>query len=55
MNGTLQDSEIQSKASARLAQIRNRLGIEEATSEVTPSLEMSAEELKMLDASSKLT
>jgi len=50
MDGTLEDGMRDSKASARLAEIRNRLGIkEEATSEVIPSLEMSAEELKLLD------
>jgi phage shock protein A len=55
MDGSLEDGASQSRASARLAQIRNRLGIqEEATSEVTPSLEMSAEELAMLDVTNKL-
>jgi phage shock protein A len=50
MDGTLEDGMRDSKASARLAEIRNRLGIkEEATSEVVPSLEMTAEELAMLD------
>lgn len=55
MDSTLDDGLNQSRASARLAQIRNRLGIEENTAEVTPSLEMSAEELEMLDVSSNLT
>jgi phage shock protein A len=50
MDGTLEDGMRDSKASARLAEIRNRLGIkEEATSEVVPSLEMTAEELAMLE------
>ena len=49
MDGTLEDGLSQSRASARLAQIRNRLGIEQTASEVVPSLEMSAEELEMLD------
>lgn len=53
MDGTLSDGMSQSRASARLAQIRNRLGIEQVATEVTPSLEMSAEELAMLDLSSK--
>jgi phage shock protein A len=53
MDGSLEDGATQSRASARLEEIRNRLGIkEEATKEVVPSLEMSAEELEMLDATS---
>lgn len=53
MDSSLEEGGSQSKASARLAEIRNRLGIkEEATSEVIPSLEMSSEELAMLDATS---
>jgi phage shock protein A len=50
MDGSLEDGMRDSKASARLAEIRNRLGIkEEATSEVVPSLEMTAEELALLE------
>jgi hypothetical protein len=53
MDSSLEDGASQSRASARLAEIRNRLGIkEEATTEVTPSLEMSAEELALLDTAS---
>ncbi len=49
MDGTLADSTRQSKASARLEQIRNRLGIEEPAETIEPSLEMSKEELALLD------
>ena len=49
MDGTLADTTRQSKASARLEQIRNRLGIEEPAETVEPSLEMSEEELALLD------
>lgn len=49
MDGTLADSTRQSKASARLEQIRNRLGIEEAAEVVTPTLELSDEDLAILD------
>jgi phage shock protein A len=50
MDGTLEDGMRDSKASARLAEIRNRLGIkEEAAVEVIPSLEMTAEELALLE------
>ena len=51
MDGSLEDTTRQSRASARLAQIRNRLGIEESEEDVTPSLEMSDEELALLDPS----
>jgi phage shock protein A len=51
MDGSLEDTTRQSRASARLAQIRNRLGIEESEADVTPSLEMSDEELALLDPS----
>ncbi|GAB5492184.1 MAG: hypothetical protein Phog2KO_23990 [Phototrophicaceae bacterium] len=49
MDGTLADSTRQSKASARLEQIRNRLGIEEDAEVVTPTLELSDEDLAILD------
>lgn len=50
MDGTLEDGKRESKASARLDQIRNRLGIEKTEEEsFEPSLEMTQEELAMLD------
>lgn len=48
MDGSL-DSGYQSKASARLEQIRNRLGIEESKENVEPALELSQEDLALLD------
>ena len=51
MDGTLEDGLAQSKASARLEQIRERLGIEQPAEVVEPSLDMSEEELALLDAS----
>jgi phage shock protein A len=50
MDGTLEEGTRNSRASARLDQIRNRLGIEkDEASSVEPSLEMTQEELAMLD------
>jgi phage shock protein A len=49
MDGSLQDGARETKASARLAQIRNRLGIEEQAEIITPSLEMTEEELALLE------
>lgn len=49
MDGTLADGSRQSKASARLEQIRNRLGLEEQAEVVVPTLEMSEEDLALLD------
>lgn len=51
MDTHLQDQSRQSRASARLAQIRNRLGIEEAeqAEAIEPSLEMTEEDLALLD------
>ena len=50
MDGALEDNSGQSRASARLAQIRNRLGVEQPAKEVEPTLDMSEEELAALDA-----
>lgn len=51
MDGSLQDATGQSRANARLAQIRNRLGIQnEDTQTVESSLDMTAEELALLDS-----
>ena len=49
MDGALEDNVGQSRASARLAQIRKRLGVEQPAKEVEPSLDMSTEELAALD------
>jgi phage shock protein A len=49
MDGVLKDDTRQSRASARLEQIRNRLGVEEPAKEVEPTLDMSADELAVLD------
>ncbi|MEO1288216.1 MAG: hypothetical protein AAFV93_10640, partial [Chloroflexota bacterium] len=51
MDSKLEDHSRQSRASSRLAQIRNRLGIEEAEQAdvIEPSLEMTEEELSLLD------
>ncbi|MEL6525611.1 MAG: hypothetical protein AAFQ07_07870, partial [Chloroflexota bacterium] len=51
MDSKLEDHSRQSRASSRLAQIRNRLGIEEAEQAdvIEPSLEMTEEELTLLD------
>lgn len=51
MDGSLADASRQTRASARLAQIRNRLGIQESEKSVEPTLDMTAEELALLDAS----
>lgn len=51
MDGALEDESGQSRASARLAQIRNRLGIEQPAQEVKPSLDMSEEDLALLELS----
>lgn len=55
MDTTLEDQSRQSRASARLAQIRNRLGIKEAekVETITPSLEMSDADLALLDSLSE--
>jgi len=51
MDGTLEDATRETRASSRLAQIRNRLGIqEEETQTVEPSLDMTAEELALLES-----
>ena len=54
MDNTLEDRSRDSRASARLAQIRKRLGVpeEEAAETVEPTLDMSEEELALLDLSS---
>jgi len=52
MDGALDDATEKSRASARLAQIRKRLGVEEPSQEVEPSLDMTREELAALDLSS---
>lgn len=49
MDGSLEDSTRQSRASARLEQIRNRLGIEKPAETFTPTLDMTEEELELLD------
>jgi len=49
MDGALESNAGQSRASARLAQIRNRLGVEQPAKEVEPTLDMSTEELAALD------
>lgn len=50
MDGALEDTTGQTRASARLAQIRQRLGVkEEAQQEVEPTLDMSNEDLAVLD------
>ena len=48
MDDTLKDSS-QSRASARLAQIRKRLGVEQPAEEVEPSLDMTDEDLATLN------
>jgi len=50
MDGALESNTTQSRASARLAQIRNRLGVEQPAEEVEPTLDMSEEELAVLDS-----
>lgn len=49
MDGTLEDMSRQSRASNRLAQIRNRLGLEEATETVRPTLDMTTDDLALLE------
>lgn len=49
MDSNLESSSYQSKASARLDEIRKRLGLEEKAETVEPSLEMSQEDLALLD------
>lgn len=51
MDGTLEDSTRSTRASSRLEQIRNRLGIEKPAETITPTLEMTAEELALLELS----
>ena len=48
MDGALEDGST-SRASARLAQIRNRLGVEQPAEEVEPTLDMSTDELAALE------
>ncbi|MEM9950035.1 MAG: PspA/IM30 family protein [Chloroflexota bacterium] len=48
MDTSLESTMRQSKASARLEEIRNRLGIQEQTEVIEPSLEMSEEDLALL-------
>ena len=48
LDGAMEDDS-QSRASARLAQIRNRLGIEQSAEEVEPTLDMTEEDLAALD------
>ena len=50
MDGALEDNVTQSRASARLAQIRKRLGVEETAKTVEPTLDMSEDELAALDS-----
>lgn len=52
MDGSLQDAGLQSRASSRLAQIRNRLGIDEteAAQASAPSLDMSGDDLALLES-----
>jgi len=50
MDGALDSNATQSRASARLAQIRNRLGVEQPAEEVEPTLDMSENELAVLDS-----
>lgn len=49
MDGALEDSSGQSRASARLAQIRKRLGVEEEAKTIEPTLDMTVEDLAALD------
>ena len=49
MDNSLEDGLRNSKASSRLEQIRNRLGIEKTAETIEPSLEMTDEELALLD------
>lgn len=49
MDGALEDNVTSSRASARLAQIRKRLGVEEAEKTIEPTLDMSDEEMAILD------
>jgi len=49
MDGALESNSGQSRASARLAQIRNRLGVEQPSKEVEPTFDMSVEDLAVLD------
>jgi phage shock protein A len=51
MDGALEDGSNQTRASARLAQIRNRLGVEQPAKEVIPTLDMTAEDLAILELS----
>ena len=49
MDSSLEDGSRNAKASSRLNQIRNRLGIQEEAETITPSLEMTDEDLALLD------
>lgn len=51
MDGALEEGSASARAQARLAQIRDRLGVEQPAQEVEPSLDMSEEELAILDQS----
>lgn len=50
MDGALEDNLASSRASARLAQIRKRLGVEETAKTVEPTFDMSEEEMAVLDS-----
>lgn len=52
MDNVLEDGTGQSRASARLAQIRNRLGVEQPAKTVEPTLDMTEEDLALLELSS---
>jgi len=51
MDGALEDGSGQTRASARLAQIRNRLGVEKPAKEVTPTFDLTDEDLAALELS----
>lgn len=51
MDGALEEGSASARAQARLAQIRDRLGVEQPAQEVEPSLDMTEEELAILDQS----
>jgi len=50
MDGALETNVGQSRASARLAQIRKRLGVQEPAKTVEPTLDMSDEEMAVLES-----
>lgn len=49
MDGALEDNSASARANARLAQIRARLGVEETQKTVEPTLDMSMDEIAVLD------